>query len=170
MATQGGLREFQEDLSRRIAMASAQERVRTKLAAESGGEVWILDLPDAGEVMPLPQFASVPLTRPWFLGMANVRGNLFGAVDFAGLCGKGVTPRNAEARLLLVGQRFGINAALVFRRIVGLRNEQDLAVVGRDSESPPWKGRDYQDSEGRLYRELDVRTLLQTPEFLNVAA
>jgi len=169
MATQGGLREFQENLSRRIAMASAEERVQTKLAAESGGEVWILDLPDAGEVMPLPTLALTPLTRHWFLGMANIRGNLFGVVDFAGFCGKGATPRNAEARLLLVGQRYGMNAALVFRRVVGLRNEQDLKSLGRDSEAPAWRGDDFQDTQGHPYRALNVRALLQVPEFLNVA-
>jgi twitching motility protein PilI len=169
MARRSSLRDFQENLSRRIATASSQEREQTKLAAESGESLWILNLPDAGEVMPMPPLAAAPLTRHWFLGIANIRGNLFSVIDFAGFCGKGATPRNAATRLLLVGQRHGVNAGLVFRRVAGLRNERDLKAVGREGAAPAWRGNDYQDGDGRQYTELDVGELMRTPEFLNVA-
>ena len=170
MARRGSLREFQENLSKRIATASSQERVQTKLAAESGGVLWVLNLPDAGEVMPLPPLAPAPLTRHWFLGIVNIRGNLFSVIDFAAFCGKAPTPRNSAVRLLLVGQRHGVNAALVFQRVAGLRNERDLRPVGRMEMAPAWQGNDYQDGEGRQYRELNVGELMRTVDFLNVAA
>jgi len=169
MARRVSLREFQENLSQRIANAALRERVQTKLAAESGGALWVLNLPDAGEVMPLPALAPAPLTHHWFLGIANIRGSLFSVIDFAGFCGKAATPRNTAARLLLVGQRHGVNAGLVFRRVAGLRNERDLKSTGRESAAPAWQGSDYQDGEGRQYRELNVGELMRTAAFLNVA-
>jgi twitching motility protein PilI len=29
-----------------------------------------------------------PLTQPWFLGLANIRGNLYSVVDLAGFLGR----------------------------------------------------------------------------------
>ena len=37
---------------------------------------------DAGEVIAVPPIAPVPLTQPWFLGVANIRGNLYSVDRF----------------------------------------------------------------------------------------
>src|SRR6187402_413976 len=96
MSNRVGLREFQENLSRRLAGASAQDNLRSRLAFESGDRLWLLNLPDAGEVMPVPWLCRVPLTRRWYCGLVNVRGGLFGMIDLADFCGYGVTPRSSE--------------------------------------------------------------------------
>lgn len=54
MARGAGLREFQENLARRLANAAAHDTLRSRLAIESGELLWLLPLPDAGEVMPVP--------------------------------------------------------------------------------------------------------------------
>ena len=41
-----------------------------------GEEGWLIDLSDGGEIVQAPTLAGVPLVRPWFSGIANVRGNL----------------------------------------------------------------------------------------------
>lgn len=110
MARSAGLREFQENLARRLANAAAHETLRSRLAIESGDLLWLLPLPDAGEVMPVPRLCRVPLTRRWYNGLVNVRGTLHGMVDLADFCGYGVTPRNSESALLLCGQRHGMPA------------------------------------------------------------
>jgi twitching motility protein PilI len=81
MSSRVGLREFQENLSRRLAGASAQDNLRSRLAFESGGRLWLLNLPTR-EVMPVPWLCRVPLTRRWYCGLVNVRGGL-GMVDLA---------------------------------------------------------------------------------------
>ena len=40
-------------------------------------------------MIPVPPITPVPLTRPWFRGVANVRGNLYSVVDFAAFVGVG---------------------------------------------------------------------------------
>ena len=74
MSNRVGLREFQQNLSRRLAGAAAQDNLRSRLAFEAGNRLWLLSLPDAGEVMPVPWLCRVPLTRRWYCGLVNVRG------------------------------------------------------------------------------------------------
>src|SRR4029078_11628825 len=80
----------------------------------------------AAEVVAVPPIASVPLTQPWFLGLANIRGNLYSVVDFAGFIGRGAeTPHGAggQSRLILFGPRAGdLKAGIVVQGVLGLRN------------------------------------------------
>ena len=111
MAKRGSLSEFQAHLARRLAGASEQSAAGL-LGVLSGSDYWLLNLSDSGEVVPLPGLTSVPLTRPWFVGIANIRGNLYSVTDFSAFQGKAATPQNASSRLLLIGARHGNNAAL----------------------------------------------------------
>ena len=49
----------------------------------------------------------MPLTRPWFAGIANIRGNLHAVSDFSLFRGGAPIVQNANARLLLIGTRHG---------------------------------------------------------------
>ena len=70
-----------------------------QLGVEIGGVRYLLDLLEAGEIVPVPALASVPLTQPWYLGLANVRGNLVGVVDLARYLGQdGAVPPPAPRR------------------------------------------------------------------------
>ena len=100
-----------------------------------------------GEVLPVPAITPVPLTKPWFLGIANVRGALHGVVDFAGFIGTGPASAHGsnaggQARLLLLGTRFSeIRAGLVVDRVLGepvvrVHTTQSLSPAS-DSRSRP---------------------------------
>ncbi len=143
-----------------------------------GGCRWLVDLAESGEVLPLPPLTSVPLTQPWFVGVANIRGTLFSIVDFALWRGGEPTPRTAQTRLLLVGAREGLHSALLVERAWGLRARDDLQVVDKvmspllDSaaETPTWQGVRLQDaSTGACWTCLDIAALLTAPNFLDVA-
>lgn len=43
----------------------------------------LVNLADSGEVVPLLPLTDVPLTKPWFVGMANIRGSLYSVTDFS---------------------------------------------------------------------------------------
>ena len=72
---------------RRIASADRTASAGRRLAFKAGGMSWLVALPDAGEVLPVPTLTSVPLTRSWVRGMANVRGNLYTVTDLAAFAG-----------------------------------------------------------------------------------
>lgn len=165
MATKTSLRDYQRDLAERLKNAGTGRRP-SKLGVQVGGEAWLVDLVDAGEVIPVPDITPVPLARPWFKGMANIRGNLYSVVDFPAFLGGPPTAIGDQSRLLLVGERFRLAAALLVDRSLGLRNPEHLRPQG--GESGQWARAQYTDSEGRPWKELDLPQLVQHPDFLSV--
>jgi twitching motility protein PilI len=162
------LREYQLALSERLQGAAAGTRVPTKLGLRAGGEAWLVDLKEAGEVIPVPAISPVPLARAWFKGVANVRGNLYSVSDLAGLLGRPATPLSDHARLLLLADRFRAGAALLVESSLGLRNADDLkARAGEGTQR--WVRAHYEDTEGQVWKELDVAALIHDEAFLEVS-
>ena len=168
MAEKLSLRDYQRDLAERLRAAEAT-RVSSLLAVQIGDEGWLVDLTDAGEVIPVPALTTVPLTKPWFKGMANIRGNLFSVVDFPAFLGRGAVNVSEQSRLLLIGERFRTAAALLVDRSLGLRNPTQLKPAERGAEGA-WLKAQYTDEEGRSWKELDLAQLVQQQEFLSVGA
>ena len=169
MAKKISLREFQAHLAARLAGASTQTAAGL-LGVQAGGEFWLLNLSDSGEIVPLAPLTHVPLTKPWFAGIANIRGNLYSVADFSGFQGKESTPQNAASRLLLIGTRHGSNAALLVTRMLGLRNVEALNPAAVEPDAPVWANEAYTDNEGRLWKKLNVRELLADESFMEIGA
>lgn len=167
MAKHISLREFQQALAVRLAEASAETAPHARLGVQAGGRLWLIRLEDAGEVLPLPAVTPVPLTRPWFLGLANIRGNLACVVDFAGLMGEPPTGSSPDCRLVLVAERFGAHSGLLVARMVGLRNIHQLEAEEGGTDRP-WIRGVFRDPEGRRWYELDVGVLVAHGDFLQV--
>ncbi len=159
------LREFQQDLVARLKGAADQSSSATRLGVQAGSANLLLRLDEAGEVLPVPAVTSVPLTKPWFRGLANIRGNLHGVIDFALFMGGDATPRSADARIMLVADRYKLNVALLISRMSGLRNVQQL-VQETNASSAPWIAASFRDSEGLLWQELAAGELVRHADFL----
>ena len=159
------LRDFQQDLVARLKDAADQSTSGTRLGVQVGERSFLLRLDEAGEVLPVPQMTSVPQTKAWFLGLANIRGNLHSVIDFALFMGGEPTPRTADTRIMLVAERYQVNAALLISRMTGLRNVQQLEP---DNAAPPapWIAANYRDGEGRLWQELAAGDLVSHADFL----
>jgi twitching motility protein PilI len=159
------LRDFQQDLVERLKGAADQATSGTRLGVQAGDTNLLLRLEEAGEVLPVPSLTSVPLTKPWFLGLANIRGNLHSVIDFALFMGGEPTPRSADARIMLVADRYKVNVALLISRMTGLRNVQQLeAATG--VPGAPWIAASFRDAEGRLWQELAAGELVGHADFL----
>lgn len=180
------LRAFQQELSERLKHKTATEVGNLRLALECADAHWLVRLGDTGEVLPVPTFVSVPMTRSWFMGIANVRGALYGVIDFAAfLTGRpsmraGVQVVGNSSRLVLLGSRFAeIRAGLLVDRVLGLRNLSDfkpaserVSTVETDAgeSSHRWSDREWVDGDGTRWRELDLAALTADPEFMQVGA
>ena len=167
MAKKGSLHEFQARLASRLAEADERSAAGL-LGFQAGTDFWLVGLSDSGEIIPLPTLTGVPLTRPWFVGIANIRGNLFSISDFSAFQGREPTPLNSSARLLLIGSRYGNNAALLVTRTLGLRNRDDLTPLPATPDAPVWAAEAYTDNEGRHWKLLDVQTLLADERFMDI--
>ncbi len=81
------LRAFQQELATRLAAKTTAQVEQSRLGLACAGSQWLIRLADAGEVIAVPTVATVPLTRSWYLGIANIRGNLYSIIDFGGFLG-----------------------------------------------------------------------------------
>lgn len=168
MSKRISLREFQEGLARRFAQAQASDR-RSLLAVAAGDSRWLIPLAEAGELLPVPPLGSVPLVRPWFLGLANVRGTLFGVSDFAQFLGHAPTRIGPASRLVLIGARRNAHCALLVEAALGLRSPEDFEVISAQPQiGRPWDAQHWRDHAGQSWHFLDVPALLADPNFLDV--
>ena len=58
-------------------------------------------LDEAQEVLAVGGITPVPLTRPWYRGLTNVRGNLYSVVDFARFSVGSAATLSPDARLVI---------------------------------------------------------------------
>jgi len=170
MARKVSLRDFQQALVQRLNEAHASEAVSARLGVQVGDELWLIRLDEAGEVVPPPTIAAVPLTRNWFRGLTNIRGNLYTVVDLAAFHGGEPTPQTADTRLLLVSERYGMNSALLVHRMLGIRHIQQFQMQQPSSDRRPWEAARYLDEEGKVWRELEMSALVYHNDFLQSAA
>lgn len=170
MARKISLREFQESVVAKLqGLATSEAANPSKLGVQVGSQFWLVRLSDISETLPVPALTPVPLSQPWFSGVANFRGNLYGIVDYCHFLGAAPTPLAMDSRLLLVHPKFQINSGIIVSRVMGLRNPAQMKPVEPEEESLPWVDAEYRDEAGTLWRELDMRSLTEHAKFLNVA-
>src|ERR1700694_5036011 len=154
------LRAFQQELATRLAAKTTAQVEQSRLGIACADERWLIRLADAGEVIAVPQMATVPLTKPWYLGVANIRGNLYGVIDcacFLGLQLEPVTPGASQTRLLLFGPRIGdLRAGLIVHRVLGLRNLADLSRNDTPAGAPDWYGSRWGGADGGGWEEVGL--------------
>jgi twitching motility protein PilI len=177
MANRQALRELQTRLAERLKQARTEGVAAGWLAVELMGRRCLLPLAQSGEIFPVTQVQKVPYTRDWFMGVANLRGGLFGIVDLASFM-SGVPMHRSfdggvreQARLIALNSAMEINCAVLIDRLGGLRGVADF--VSRESVpegSPSFMSAQYIDKSGQQWLELDLQVLASAPEFLGIAS
>ena len=163
------LRTFQQELAARLASKTTAQVESSRLGMACGDERWLIRLSDAGEVITMPPIVAVPLTQPWYLGIANIRGNLVSVIDFARFLGRNVAVGGAQNRLVLFGPRAGdLNAGVVVQRVLGLRNIAELAPAAAPADARAWYAQRWMDRDGNPWQEIDLGKLAADPAFLQV--
>ena len=184
MANKDALRELQQRLAQRLQSAREQAPTRNWLAVELAGHGFLLPLDQAGEIFPLSAVHAVPHSQPWFMGVANLRGQLHGVIDLACFLGlprqvarprvDAIGPRDARepGRLVAFNGRLQVNAALLVDRLLGLRNASalQLAPAVDDAGKPHFIGQQMTDAQGRLWYELDLTALAVDEAFARIDA
>lgn len=169
MAEPISLRDYQRGLSAQLAEVQSP-RPASKLGILAGDRRWLVDLVDTGEVIPVPAIATVPLTKAWYSGITNVRGNLYSVIDFSAFCGGPPATRSENSRLLVISDKYRIGCALLIDAVAGLRNPQVFILAGEAPDREPWVAAAYTDRDKLTWSELDVERLIQHPDFLDVSA
>ncbi|NJD87474.1 MAG: chemotaxis protein CheW [Betaproteobacteria bacterium] len=170
MARRTGLREFQISVAERLRTAATRAALSSKLGFQVGGANWFVALHQVSEVIPMPAFIPVPLTQPWFRGVANVRGSLYSIVDFSAFQGGDPASGGTERRVILVSDKLVGGAGLLVSRMLGLRNPENFTAADRPADAPPWLGAVVRDASGTTWHELDLARLAKERRFLEVGS
>jgi twitching motility protein PilI len=153
-------------------MQAAQgEAVATgrELGVLIGTRHYLLDLTQVGEIVPHHSVAAVPLTCDWYLGLANIRGDLTGIVDLARFQDEPALQPGAEARFVTFAPTLGLPCALLVTRVLGLRKLADMTANADDAQADAaWLAATYTDSDGQAWQRLDLARLAADPRFLHV--
>ncbi|WP_020652010.1 chemotaxis protein CheW [Massilia niastensis] len=153
------LRVYQEQLLERMQAARSGRGARVhQLGLGIGATRYLLDLTEAGEIVAPAPLTPVPLTQPWYLGLANVRGSLLGVIDLARYLGGEGTPAGGPARLVTFAPALGFNCALLVPQVYGLRQANAMERAG-DA---------LRDADGNTWTPLSLAALVREERFLQV--
>lgn len=182
-------REVLQDLQKRIARLLQESHTQTADAASwlgvrLGGYRVLLPLQQAGEIYPWSnQIQRLAYTKPWFLGVAALRGKLYGAVEFSEFLVHDHLGQNrvrneehkidaqGKQRLIAVNEAFGVNVVLRVDALEGLRSQNNFShseLVKKDK--PAHYGGIFYEKSGVVWQEINLQALCQTPDFLDIAS
>jgi twitching motility protein PilI len=168
MQKKEALSQFQARLADRLARSGVEREQSSAnwLAVEIAAEGFVLPLGQSGEIFPWCEPQAIPYTKEWFLGVANLRGALCGVVSLSKYLQLPPTTDSPKASLQdrrLVGfhPSFDLNTVFIVDKLVGLKSQGQLTPTGLANQ--------LRDSQGKLWRELDLEELSKTVAFINVA-
>ena len=184
MANRDALRAFQSRLAGRLQAARTSSDVSASwLAVEAGAVKYLFPLGHAGEIFPWTPPLPVPYSEPWFLGVANLRGGLYGVVQLSAFAAGGgdaiahtasvaaVEAGRSTARLVALNELLEVNCALLVDRLVGLRGGEAFTDARPPAgDAPAWQGHSYTDAAGERWQEINLQALSQQPQFLSISA
>jgi twitching motility protein PilI len=176
MSNKQALREFQNRLAQRLQSVQTTGVAASWLAVEAGASRLLFPLSHAGEIFPWTDVQKVPYAQSWFMGVANLRGGLYGVVDLAAfLQDGGARARTdnelAQCRLVALNPLLEANCALLIDRLLGLRTTEAFASsTAAATGAPAYFGHVYTDLEGRQWQELNLQLLSQHQAFLGIGA
>lgn len=164
------LRDFQSQLLERMQIAKASDIVSSnQLGVMIGQTRYLLNLRDAGEIVSVGKITQVPLTRDWYLGLLNLRGNLIGVIDIQRFQGQSKVELNPDCRVVAFSTDLAFNAGLLVSKVLGLRNVAEMSVQPLSFENRSiWIKQSYVDSSNQIWFELNLTNLIQDGDFLHI--
>jgi twitching motility protein PilI len=166
------LRDFQAQLLERMQIARTSDVVSSnQLGVMIGQTRYLLNLRDAGEIVSVGQISPVPLTRDWYLGLLNLRGNLIGVIDIQNFRGQPKVEINSDSRIIAFSSGLAFNAGLLVSKVLGLRNVAEMDAQQTSSENQSaWIRQSYTDNNNQIWYELSLATLIQDGDFLHIGS
>lgn len=137
-----------------------------------GSRYLVSSINEVNEILTFPSLTLVPGTRPWLLGVANVRGNLVPLIDLK-LYLEGERTQVTESSRVLLARQAGGSVGLLIDEVLGQRNfsqEQRADAVGEeDDRYARFVAEKYQLGEVH-WGLFSMAALVRTPDFAQAAA
>jgi len=107
------------------------DRVRSDWAGViflSGKQMMLTPLVEVIEILPVHVLVSIPGTKPWLLGMATSRGEIFAVTDFRAFLSQPLSTLTLESRILVHRYKEEYSGFLV-DRVLGLLRQSKSKIV-----------------------------------------
>ena len=143
------------------------------VAVRMAGELYLIAREEAREVLGIPSpLTRVPGAKPWILGLASIRGQLFPIVDLRQYLDGGATPISRLTRIVVVNHR-DVPAGLVVDEVLGFRRFNDsefsAAVPTTIVQCGRFLAGSFRHGQDQL-PVLSLRKLLEDPAFTAASA
>ena len=162
------LRDYQTNILARLenAKKAGAESPAGYLGVVIGGKNVLINLQEISETLPMIDIQRVPLVKPWFLGVANVRGVLYAINDLGQMLENTLTTLSSDTRLVMVSEAVTSNVAFVVSKMFGLRKLDEMQVRKEAvDDSVCLKTQSYNDTENLIWHILDCDKLVRSKEF-----
>lgn len=188
MASSLNLRQYQEGILAKLDLALHRDAPAHKnfLGMRVGGLHVLIDMTQVSEILPVPSTFPAPNAHDWFLGTANVRGNLYAITDLVSFLGDlgvevgdGADTNSAnqnDARILLLSKNIAPYTAVMIDRLIGLRSlenfrrikagRSDEASLAQDKTSVCFAADEFEDEDGNVWQVLDCQALVNLKAFM----
>src|SRR5690349_5624742 len=137
-----------------------------------GSRQFIAGITEVNEILFLPALTTVPGTKTWLLGVANIRGNLIPVVDLRNFVEGERTPIGDRSRVLVAKQTGG-NIGLLVDEVLGQRNLTDenepLESAEEDLRYARFVPRRYE-IDGVTWEVFSMHSLIKASDFSQAAA
>ena len=122
------------------------------------------------EIMKYPSTSTVPGSKEWVRGIANIRGNLLPVFDLRGFLGERLTPIKRETRVLSIAKD-KLSAGLIVDEVYGMKYFDQLNYDAKIDQDVKWKNyfSGGYEQDGDRWVVFNVQKLVESKEFLNVA-
>ena len=175
MAKREALQELQIRIAKRLEQTETQSAATASwLGVRLGQQKILLPLQHSGEIHAVEGIHSLPYTLPWFVGVATLRGQIYGVAELAAFLPHiaeqpASATANPKQRLVAINEAFGLNVMLRVDELEGLRSQEAfIRSEPAPHDAPAYYGNLFYDASNTAWQEINLQALVQTPQFLNI--
>ena len=106
--------------ARKSGRRGGQEYDWQGVVFEIGGQRLVAPMGQVSEVLAMPEYTSLPLVKPWMLGMANIRGRLLPITDLSQFLQVPSRLTQMSQRKVIVIDHDNLFSGLVVDQVIGI--------------------------------------------------
>lgn len=143
----------------------------TGIAFEVAGQQLVAPMGEISEILALPEVVPIPLTKPWLLGVANVRGRLLPLADLAKFLNLHSHERLKKRKVLVIDED-GMFSGILVDQVLGImqfsENHYQPNALPENSPFAPYNHGVFV-KEGKEWPVMMPSLLFTNADYLNAA-
>lgn len=124
--------------ARKSGRRGGQESDWQGVVFESGGQRLVAPMGEVSEILMMPEYTTMPMVKPWMLGIANIRGRLLPLTDLSKFLQLPSALSQIGQRKVIVIDHNAMFSGLLVDRVLGIEqfSQDQYRAEAIDSQSP----------------------------------